>query len=104
VALDDNDLAYLRSWVGTAAPTDVELEAAHERLGDLHAVALEVLRQRLADLLADPASFGVGSDYREDRSSNIRSLEAQVRKLEAIVGEGPGALTTGRLVRSGRTR
>jgi hypothetical protein len=88
MALTDAQTAYLRSKLGTQFDA-ADLEARLVRLdGDLAKAALEVLDQRLADLVSKPASFSVPGEYSEDRSANIRALTATADALRA---DTPGA-------------
>lgn len=83
-------LAYLRSEIGTTEPPDDgELEVAYARLGTVEAVAAEVIRGRLADLLAEPASFTV-EGYSENNAANIAALTKQSQRLDAAVSLAAG--------------
>lgn len=105
MALDADDLAAIREHVGST-PTDVELETRWDRLGTVASVALSVLRERLADMLARPADLSVDGDYRESYQANLRILREQVATLEAAVASGgsPGVVHVARLTRGGRSR
>ncbi|MFF3547051.1 hypothetical protein ACFYXD_35100 [Streptomyces platensis] len=75
-----------RSWLyaqlGTA--TDLaDLETRYTRLGRARAVAIEVLTQRKADLIAQPASVNVSSVVGVTYTENIKALERQILALEA---------------------
>ncbi len=108
-----DDLAVIRSWCGSSVgdpDSDVfgqpDLVARMDRLGSAEAVALEVLRQRRADVLADPVSFSLAGDVAEDSAVNVAGLDAAIRQLEGIVGDrgGRGAVSVGRMVRAGGRR
>lgn len=105
MAITADDLAVIRSHVGST-PNDADLTARWERLGTVEKVALEVLRGRLADLLAAPASLRVDGDYSESWGKNIDALRVKVRELEAAVASGgtPGAVHVAHLTRAGRSR
>lgn len=91
MALSTADLKYLRTKVGSREPpTDADLQDGYDRLGILDAVAREILEIRLADLLADPASFSVSGEYSQDTSANIRELRETLGSLG-----GQSALGTG---------
>lgn len=78
--LDANQLAVLRSRLGSNA-NEADLSARYDRLGDLVAVEHEVLSQRLADLLASPATFSVPGEYSQSTGENIRALQARIDAL-----------------------
>jgi hypothetical protein len=107
VAADANTLAAIRDHVGhEEPPTDVELSQAWDRLATVEAVALSVVRQRLAALRARPARLSVDGDYTEDFADTIRALERQEAALVAAVAAGgrTGVVTVSRLTRAGRSR
>lgn len=94
MALTAAQEAYFRSKLGTSADM-VDLEARLTRLGgDEAAAALEALDQRIADLLAEPASFSVPGEYSEDRSANIRALAASADSIRADLPGGGQVVTT----------
>lgn len=109
MALEAAIEAGIRNWVGTSV-TGGDLEARYDRLGSVHKVALEVLRQRLADLLAAPSSFSIDGDYSQTTSvETLTTLRRQIGELEGLIaGDDPDALagvvSTGSLVREGRGR
>lgn len=100
MALAAADLAAIRSWVGSE-PVEPILEAHFERLGSSDAVALAVLRERLADLLAEPTRFAVEGDASWSYDTNVKALQERVDQLAARV-EGPAGATVGRLSRPRR--
>ena len=111
MALDADVLALLRVWVGSApadaterAVQEADFEARYDRLASVEAVALEVLRQRRADILADPAKGSIDGDASWDWQANIERLDGDIARLERIV-ETPGStLQVGRIVRTRATR
>jgi len=105
VALDPGVLAGIRAHVGTS-PDDSDLEGRWDRHGSVEAVALEVLRGRLADMLAHPADLSVEGDYAERWAKNIDVLSKQVGALAAAVAAGAtaGAVSVTRLTRASRSR
>lgn len=106
MALTEDQLAYLRSEVGVDDPTDDVLEDAYTRLDSVEEVAAEVLRTRLANLLAAPASFSV-EGYSENNAANITALQKQLDRLTTAVSVADGAggvVTFSRLTRSGWAR
>lgn len=106
--LSVGDLAWVRSEVGsTSPPTDADLDGKYDRLGSPVEVALEVLRGRLADFLADPVKWSLDGEHAEDSSANIKALSAQIARLEASMVAAsvdedalPGTLLVGRFYRS----
>jgi hypothetical protein len=78
--------AWLLSQLGTA--TDLaDLEQRLARLGTARAVALEVVRERLAVLRAQPASVNLSGVVSVSYGENIKAYERQIAMLEA--GEPP---------------
>lgn len=78
--------AWLKSQLGPT--TDMaDLEARYTRLGTARAVALEVLRERLAALRAQPSTVNVSGVVSVAFTENIRAYERQIAALEA--GEPP---------------
>jgi hypothetical protein len=81
-ALTDAEYAYLRSELGDTDRAD--LDQRYERLGSVHAVALETLREGRAALVADPLAVSVqGSQrsirlktYPRDRTANRHHLSS----------------------------
>jgi len=95
MALTDNDLAWVRSKVGTSAPTTAELNETFDRLGTKEAVVREVLDTRLANLTASPAQFSVSGEYSQDVSANIKALQDQLGSsdINGITQAAPDYLT-----------
>ncbi|MEZ7005675.1 hypothetical protein [Streptomyces sp. AD55] len=78
--------AWLTSQVGK--DTDLaDLETRYQRLGTARAVALEVLRERLSALRAQPATITVTGVVGVGYGENIKAYERQILALEA--GEPP---------------
>lgn len=106
MALDALTLNAIRSWVGSTEPSAADLEARYLLLGSVEAVALQVLRQRLADMLAEPGRYDVDGDASWSYEENIRSLRSSIATLQDLVGGGSSsglsALTVGQMVRSDR--
>ncbi len=108
MALTETDLAYLRSELGTEID-EGNLEDRHDRLGSVTAVALEVIRERLATVLANPTSFTIPGVYSETRNdATVKALQDQVTRLKTevereVVPAGDTG-SAGRLVRTDRAR
>jgi len=85
VPLTANDLIWVRSYIGDdTPPEDADLDAAYDRLGSPAEVVAEVLRKRLADLLAGPATFAV-EGYSQNIGANIQALRSQLEYIEGII-------------------
>ncbi|KFG02755.1 hypothetical protein IQ62_00150 [Streptomyces scabiei] len=88
MALNADIQAWLLAQLGeTTSVTD--LETRYTRLGTARAVALEVLRGRLAALLQQPSTVTVSSVVGIGTSENIKALERQIASLEAGVPRAP---------------
>ncbi|MFC8339281.1 hypothetical protein ACFUJX_20035 [Streptomyces rubiginosohelvolus] len=73
---------WLLSQLGRS--TDLaDLTARYTRLGSGRAVAIEVVRERLADLLASPGSVAVSGVVSINTSANIAAYERQLAALES---------------------
>ncbi|MFD7615768.1 hypothetical protein [Streptomyces sp. NPDC059802] len=82
--------AAVRAWLIAQLGTDTDqadLEQRYARLGTARAVALEVVRERLAALRAQPSAVNVSSVVSVNYTANIASYERQIAALEA--GEPP---------------
>lgn len=74
--------AWLISQLGTS--TDLtDLNARYNRLGTARATALEILRERLADLRAQPTAVSVSSVVLVNYTANLAAYERQIALLEA---------------------
>ena len=104
--MEDRVLAEIRVWTGST-PDDTELAARYQRLGTVEATALEVLRERLAQMLAEPARYSIDGDASWSYEKNIEALRESVSSLASAVATANGTgstLTVGRMVRSGSRR
>lgn len=79
--LTDAQKAWLRSEVG-ATVTDEDLQGRFDRLASVRDVAIEVLRERRAELLDSPLSVSVAGVASVNYAENIRALE---RRISALV-------------------
>jgi hypothetical protein len=79
--VDDATRRWLLSQLGTDTDT-ADLDDRYTRLGTARAVAIEVLYQRKADLLAQPASVTVSGVVGVTYTENIKALERQIAFLE----------------------
>ncbi|CAL9667036.1 hypothetical protein SUDANB145_07212 (plasmid) [Streptomyces sp. enrichment culture] len=86
MALTPSVQAWLLAQLGpTTAVAD--LETRYTRLGTARAVAIEVLYERKAALLQQPASVNVSGVVAVTFTENIKALERQIALLES--GEPP---------------
>ncbi|MFB6643131.1 hypothetical protein ACFCYF_38575 [Streptomyces chartreusis] len=81
--LTGTDYAYLRSELGDVDHDD--LAARYQRLGTAQAVAIEVLRERKAALIADPLAVTVQGVATVNNSENVKAIERQISSLEGQV-------------------
>nr|BEK65742.1 hypothetical protein KPHV_29690 [Kitasatospora purpeofusca] len=109
--MDPAALAWLLAQLGSTTSTD-DLTARYTRLGTARAVALEVLAERRAALLADPLRLVVDGVVTMDRSANLTGLERQLAQLQTTLGPDETAtggdtappFDTGILIPARRTR
>ena len=87
--MDAATRAWLISQLGTATNL-ADLDQRYTRLASARAVALEVLRERLADLMAEPSVIGVSSVVNLNTTANIAALERQIARLESGEPPAPG--------------
>ena len=74
--------AWLESQLGT--PLDLpDLEPRYTRLGTARAVALEVLRGRLATLRTQPSTVNVSGVVSVSYTESIKAYERQIAALES---------------------
>lgn len=86
MALTADVTAWLKGELGP--DTDLaDLETRYQRLGTARAVALEVLRERLAALRAQPSTVNVSGVVAVGYTENIKAYERQIAALEN--GEPP---------------
>lgn len=90
--------AAVRAWLISQLGTDTDLpdlELRYTRLGTARAVALEILRERLAALLAAPGTVSVSGVVSVNFSANIAAYERQINALEAGEPAAPDDPTDG---------
>lgn len=85
--MNDAVKAWLLAELGTADQAD--LNARFTRLGTARAVALEILRSRLAALRAQPGTVNVSSVVSVSYVENIKAYERQIARLEAGIPVAP---------------
>jgi hypothetical protein len=86
MALTPAVTAWLKGELGSTVDL-VDLDARYQRLGTARAVALEVVRERLADLRSQPSTVNVSGVVAVSFTENIKALERQITALEN--GEPP---------------
>lgn len=86
--MDEATRAWLLAQLGTATPT-ADLDTRYLRLATGRAVAIEVLYERKAALLAQPASVSVSGVVSVVFSENIKALERQISILESGMPPAP---------------
>ncbi|MFD3516342.1 hypothetical protein [Streptomyces sp. NPDC058657] len=74
--------AWLLDQLGKATDQN-DLEDRYQREGNARAVALGVLRDRLATLLASPGSINVSGVVSLSNAANIAAYERQIAQLES---------------------
>lgn len=104
MAFTDEELAYLRTKLGSTVNDDTnpevieDLETRFARLQDVSLVAIEVLRQRLADIADvqnNPLNFTVVGEYSQDASNNIAYLTKMLAEAEGEAGVPGSSVVTG---------
>lgn len=86
--LTEQEIAFLRAEVGSDPP-DEQLQDRMDRLGSVLQVADEILRERLANLVAAPASLNVPGVIGVNTAANITALQKQLGRLTP---EAPAAI------------
>ncbi|MFI1830730.1 hypothetical protein ACH41E_30475 [Streptomyces sp. NPDC020412] len=90
---------FQRSWLLAQLGPDTDpadLERRYFRLRSVRAVALEVLGERRAKLLADPLKVTVDGVVTMDLQENLRGIERQIENVRQLPapdspdGEEPG--------------
>lgn len=114
--LTDTQLADVRAWIGDSEPpTDFDLDDIYDRLAvpTVAGVAHQVLTKRLAEYLAEPASYTIEGVYQESSQANITGLLSLLNDLlleKTTQEEEVDPLASGkilrvrRIVRNGRAR
>ncbi|MEU6016974.1 hypothetical protein ABZ826_23865 [Streptomyces sp. NPDC047515] len=77
--------AAVRAWLASELGKDsdfTDLEVRYTRLGTARAVALEVVRERLAALRSQPSTVNVSSVVSVSYIENIKAYERQIALLE----------------------
>lgn len=101
MAFTEEELAYLRTKLGSTVNEDTfpevvdDLETRFARLQDVRLVAVEVLRQRLADIADvanNPLNYTIPGDYSQDASANVEFLTKMLAEAEQDAGV-PGSST-----------
>lgn len=102
------EISAIRAHVGSE-PDDANLGERFDRLGSVELVAEEVIRTRLADLVAGEAlKVDVHGDYSEDATGNVEALTKALTGLSPVTGStvfpALPTLTMGQLLRPDQGR
>lgn len=83
---------------------DGAVEDLIDGLGSVEAAAARVLKQRLANLLAGPASYSISGEISESYTDVIKALQDKVTAYESVVSgaEEMSTVTAYRADRCGR--
>ncbi|MFD5878510.1 hypothetical protein [Streptomyces yangpuensis] len=87
--MDEASRCWLLSTLGPATDA-TDLEQRYARLGSQRAVALDVLRERRAALLAQPLKIALSGVVSVDNSGNVAALDRQIGELEDPSTPVPG--------------
>jgi hypothetical protein len=82
MALDPSVQAWLLAQLGPATPLG-DLQTRYTRLGTARAVAIEILYERKAAFVQQPASVTVSGVVGVTFTENIKALERQIIQLES---------------------
>jgi hypothetical protein len=96
--LDPDQLALVRDEVGTVEPpSDADLDDIYDRKSGLVGVVRVVWAQRLANFLADPATFNVSGEYSQSVRDNIEGIQKRLAELSGVADDSddipPGGVT-----------
>ncbi len=99
MALSSDQLASIRDEIGTAEPpTTADLDVIYDRVSGLVGVVRAVWAQRLANLLAEPATFSVSGEYSQSTSANIEAIRKRLSELASYPDDSdtipPGGVDT----------
>lgn len=103
MAFTDDELAYLRTKLGSTVNDETnpevidDLETRFTRLQDVGLVAVEVLRQRLADISDvqnNPLNYTIPGEYSQDASNNIAYLTKMLADAEQEAGVPGSSVVT----------
>ncbi|WP_158692762.1 hypothetical protein [Streptomyces roseochromogenus] len=75
-------LRWLQAQLGPDVDT-TDLTSRYERLGSARAVALEVVQERIAVLVAEPLKVTVNGVVTIDNSANVAALERRAAHINA---------------------
>jgi hypothetical protein len=84
--VDAGVLAWLLAELGTNTD-QADLNTRYTRLGTARAVAIEIVRERLANLRAQPSTINVSGVVAVSYTETIKAYERQLERLEN--GEPP---------------
>lgn len=111
MALSDNDIAYVRDFIGSSEPPDdFTINEIYNRIGTLTGTAYAILNGRLGDYLSTAASYSIVGVYQESTQANIDNLRQLLKDMASQFpevidpGAGGGTVKVSHLVRYGRAR
>lgn len=83
----------VREEIGdTIPPSDAELDAIYERKGGLVGVVRAVWTRRLANFLANPATFTIPGDYAQSTGANMAELRKRLARYDGIPDDSDNLL------------
>lgn len=86
--LDSDQLALVRDEVGSVEPpSDADLDDIYDRKGGLVGTVRVVWAQRLANFLADPATFSVSGEYSQSTRDNIEGIQKRLAELSGLADD-----------------
>lgn len=86
--LDPDQLSTVRDEIGTVEPpTDGDLDDIYDRKGGLVGVVRVVWAQRLANLMAEPATFSVAGEYSQSTAKNIEAMQQRLKELSGAADD-----------------
>lgn len=86
--MDEAVRAWLFMQLGRDTPL-ADLVTRYQRLGSARAVALEILGERLAAILANPGTVNVNGVVSISYAANIQALERQIALLRDGIPTAP---------------
>lgn len=81
--LNENQIAWLRDEVGDQ-PADADLQVRYDRTGSVRDVAVGVLRQRRANMLASPLSTTLQGVAAVNYAENVKALDRRIAALQLL--------------------
>ncbi|WP_327356375.1 hypothetical protein [Streptomyces sp. NBC_01304] len=95
--MNEDVLRWLQAQLGPDTDGN-DLAARYERLRSAKAVALEVLHERLAALVAEPLKVTVNGIATIDNSANVTALERHLVQLETVAAPDAPSTASSELI------